>query len=115
VNKITVLTDDPNQSMILKLEDGTMVDFNLNYYTEQRGWFYSLTYNTFSLKNRRLVVSPNMLRNYRNVLPFGIACNTSDGYEPVFVDDFKNGRASFFLLNPTDVLAVESFILDAQI
>jgi hypothetical protein len=110
MNKINSLTGDANQSMTLKLEDGTFVNFTLSYFSSQDGWYYSLSYGNFSLSNRRLVVNPNLLRAYRNILPFGIACNTTDGYEPIFQNDFSSGRASFFLLNSSDVIAVEEYL-----
>jgi hypothetical protein len=110
MNLINTITDDPNQSMTLKLSAGDTVAFNLSYLESQQGWYYSLTYGTFPLTMRRIVTSVNMLRGFRNLLPFGFACITSDGYEPVFKDDFSNGRAQFYLLNADDVTAVESLI-----
>ena len=110
MNKITTITDDANQTMILKLDDGTTVDFTLTYSDQQQGWFYNLTYGNFSLSGRRIVNSPNLLRAYRQILPFGIAVVTTDEYEPIFLEDFKNKRALFFMLNPTDIIAVEEFI-----
>jgi len=70
----------------------------------------SLVYGTFVLNNYRVVVSPNCLRAFRGVIPFGIACDTTDGYEDLFINDFSNGRASLYLLNSDDVKSVEDII-----
>jgi len=107
---INEITDEPRQKHTLTLDDGSSVEFEIVYIRNQRGWFYSYTYGDFVIVNQRLVVSPNLIRKYKNILPFGFACTTTDGYEPVNQDDFSTKRASFYLLNQEDVAAVEVFI-----
>jgi hypothetical protein len=51
-----------------------------------------------------------MLRAFRNILPFGLACTVADGMEPVFLTDFSEGRASIYLLQAEDIDTVEAFI-----
>ena len=80
------------------------------YSFNQQGWFYSFTYGNYTLNNRRMISSSNMIRALKNVLPFGLACLMTDRYEPVFIDDFQNGRAVLCTLNPTDVALVESLL-----
>ena len=105
---INNITDSPHQGLVLKTIAGDLITFNLDYISSNKGWYYSLTYGSFSLSNRRIVVGVNLLRAFRNILPFGLACITTDGYEPIYLDDFKNGRASFYLLDSTDILTIES-------
>ncbi len=52
-----------------------------------------------------------MLRQFRNIIPFGLACVIADGFEPVYQDDFTSGRASLYLLNEADVAEVETLII----
>ena len=104
---INNITDSPNQGLIFKTITGDAITFDLVYISSNKGWYYSLTYGSFKLNNRRLVVGVNMLRAFRNILPFGLACTTIDGYEPVFIEDFKNGRANLYLLDSTDITAIE--------
>jgi hypothetical protein len=111
---INTITDDPVQTMTLKLDNGDSVIFNLSYFESQKGWFYNITYGTFALYNRRIVTGVNMLRGFRNLLPFGFACITDDGYEPVFKEDFKNSRAKFLLLDETDIGKVEDILQQEQ-
>lgn len=107
---ITSFTTDPFQKLALILDDGSKVDFSLQYITNQLGWYYSFTYGSFAVNNRRLVTSPNMIRAFRGFLPFGLAVTTTDGLEPIYIDDFISGRASFYLLNSEDVADVEALI-----
>ena len=111
---INTITDSPNQSMTFKLDNGDTVGFKLSYFESQKGWYCGITYGTFALNNRRIVTGVNMLRGFKNLLPFGFACSTKDGYEPVFIDDFSGGRASFYLLNAGDVESVEMLLAGAQ-
>lgn len=107
---ITNIIDNPWQTMNLKLDNGQLLNFTLWYSYSQQGWFYSFVYGTYAVNNKRVVNSINMLRSIRNAIPFGLACVVKDGYEPVFISDFKSGRASLYILNPTDVSLVESLL-----
>lgn len=108
---ITGLTSDPNQAQNIILLDGSNVPFSMTYFDNQQGWFFNLSYGSnFSLFNRRLVVSPNMLRTWRNIIPFGLALMTTDGYEPIFITDFISGRASLYILDTDDVQNYENIL-----
>lgn len=107
---ITAITNDPIQNLGIILDNGSTVQMQLNYIPAQQGWFYSLTYGTFIANFMRVVNSPNMIRKYRNIIPFGLACTTIDGYEIINQSDFISGRASMFVLNPSDVTEVETMI-----
>jgi hypothetical protein len=112
VKLIDSITKDPNQIVTIVLEDGSRITLTLVYKENQRGWFSSISYGTiFNVNNRRIVSSPNMLRAFRGIINFGLACVISDGYEPVFVDDFSTGRAKLYTLNQTDVDFVETTVI----
>lgn len=111
MNLITGLTSTVNQAQNLILADGTNAPFSMTYMDNQQGWFFKISYgNNFFLKNRRLVVSPNMLRAWRGIIPFGLALSTNDGYEPIFISDFISGRAALYLLDATDVQNYENIL-----
>lgn len=111
MKKITALTNDAKQLLNLVLDDSSKVSMSINYVPSQDGWFYSLTYGTiFQVNNKRLVNSPNFLRAFREIIPFGLACTVIDGYEPVYQNDFTSGRVSMYLLNSEDVSQVETLI-----
>lgn len=111
---INELTDSPAQRHRLTLDDGTVVDLFLRYVVNQQGWFYDAIYGTsFSVAGKRVVNSPNMLRAFRDIIPFGFACTVEDGLEPILKSDFKTARAKFYLLaNPDEVEAVETQVID---
>ena len=80
---INTITDYPNQVLTLVLPGGTNIQFSLWYSDGQQGWLYSFTYGTFSISNKRIVVGANLLRAFRNLLPFGIAVTTTDVVPPL--------------------------------
>jgi hypothetical protein len=113
--QITTLTADANQNIVIVLPDGTKINMTLNYFAGQQGWFYSFNYNNsqFVVNNRRLITGPNMLSQFQNIIEFGFAVTTTDGYEPVFIDDFISGRASFFVLTQLDIATLVEAVINA--
>lgn len=108
---VDVINDNASQIMSLVLDNGKNVNLKIRYSANQKGWFYDLSYLDFNLYGRRIVTSQNMLRQFKNFIPFGIAILTTDGYEPIFIDDFKTKRANMYVLNQEDVQTVESFLV----
>ena len=113
--QITTITDSPYQTLVLKLENGQPLQITLRYSYLQKGWYYSLIYGSYTVNNRRLIYSANMLRQIRNIIPFGLACLMTDLYEPVFIEDFISGRATLYTLNLDDVALVESSLMSVKL
>lgn len=111
--QITEISDSPRQKLNVVTENNEDFDLVLEYSDQQQGWFYSITFNDFVLNGARLVTGPNILRNYQNLIPFGIGILSEDGSEPIFVDDFSSGRIQFFLLNEEDVQEIETEFYDS--
>lgn len=110
MRQLTLLTADPKQTLKVLLDNGTRVTLTLQYSERQQGWFYDLSYGDYSYKGRRLVLSPNMLRAFKDFLLFGLACFTTDGYEPAFRNDFSSGRVKVYLLSQDEIATVEQGI-----
>ena len=110
MQQVTAITDDIIQTSGIILDDGSVVQMTLQYVPAQQGWWYSLSYESWQADLMRIVVSPDMLRKYRRVIPFGLAVSTIDGYEVVNQSDFVSGRASMFSLNAADVKSAEILI-----
>jgi len=110
MNQITTITDDPNQTSGIILDDGSTVQVTLSWIPAQQGWYISFTHGTFQVNLMRVVVSPNLLRKFRRIIPFGIAFITTDGYEIISQEDFVGGRATMYSLNSADVTQVETLI-----
>ena len=111
---ITGITDQPKQQTSIVLPDGTKAVLYLEYRPQQNGWYYNLTYgpNTrlvpFVLNGQRLVSSPNIMRQFRNLIPFGIAILTQNNIEPTRQTDFIDGTITMLLLDTADVAQVEA-------
>lgn len=101
------LTDAASQQINIIGDNGEVIPFLINFLPTQNGWFFNIEYNDFILNGVYLTLSPNCLRGYRNVLPFGLLCTSVDGYEPQFASDFIDGRISLYLLNADEVAEVE--------
>ena len=86
------VTADANQSQRVLLEDGSYFDFELQFKPMQYGWFITdLTYvNTnFELQGFRVCTSPNILYQFKNQIPFGIAVALPpDNQEPMLARRF---------------------------
>lgn len=98
--------------MNITLPDGTTVTWTLWYRPNQTGWFYDISWDGVSpaweRNGNRLVTSPNILRQSRALIPFGLTVATRDNGEPVRQQDFINGYATVILLDAVDVINIEN-------
>ena len=108
MQQITTLSDEYKQNFKIELETGEKVTFEFEYRPNQLGWFFGFEYKNFKKSNIRLCTANNLLRGYRNVLPFGLAVTTTDGGEPYGVEDFLSEYCTLYLLEESDVVAVEA-------
>ena len=110
MQQITSITSDSKQRMTLVLENNESVDFLLYYLPRQQSWFYNFTYNNLTCNSSRVVLSPNALRQFKNIIPFGIAFTANSYVEPFNITDFSSGRVNMYVLNKEEVQFVESEI-----
>ena len=97
--------------MNLLLPDSTTVSVTLYFAPQQFGWFFTnITYNTFVLNYLRVVNSPNMLLQFQNQIPFGLACYSTNNREPSQQTDFSSNASVLYLLDQTDMAEVYSFL-----
>lgn len=108
MNILTGITEQPKQTTDIAMSDGTKATLVLNYRPQQLGWFYDIAWGDFILNGQRLVASPNILRSYRKLIPFGLAVLTNNGAEPLNQNDFIDGTITLILLDAADVLDVEA-------
>lgn len=77
----------------------------------QYGWFINnLTYGTFVLNGLRITNNPNILYQWSNQIPFGLACLTRQLREPSQQEDFSSGVSKIYLLNEAEVQAYVEFL-----
>ena len=115
MNIINGLTNAPNQTIQVSLEDGSVFTLNLYYRPQQNGWFFDVIWPgssvipiPFSSYNRRLVASPNVLRQFRQLIDFGILVATPDNSDPNLQTAFVDGSTVVTLLNAADVTSMET-------
>ena len=108
MKQITSITNSPKQRMTLVLEDNETVDFYIYYLPRQQSWFYDFTYNELTVKGSRVTLTPNSLRQYRRLIPFGIAFDTQGFVEPFSINDFSSGRVNMYVLNSDEVEQIEA-------
>lgn len=110
---IQAISTEAKQRMELVLGDGTIVELEIEYKPQQYGWFItSLTYGEVVLKGLRIVTSPNMLYQWRNVLPFGLACFVTGYREPTQLEDFEQNAAQLFLLTQEEMAVLDDYFAD---
>lgn len=111
MQQITQLTDDAKQKATVILDDGSSITINIEYKPLQLGWFITeLSYKTFDLQGFRIVTSPNLLRQFKNLIPFGLACFVQQNDEATQQQDFLSGRATLFVLSAQEVVDYEAIL-----
>lgn len=100
---IQQITSNPLQQQSLILYNGNVLSLTLYFIPLQQGWFITnLTYNSFILNGVRITVSPNMLNQFRNQIPFGLGCFTTLLREPSQQQDFSSGNFNLYILNQNE-------------
>lgn len=104
---ITTLTNYPNQRHQLVISDGTSANFHLYYSVRQRSWYFDIEYQDTIINGNKVVLTPNALRQFKNIFPFGLMFYT-DGYvEPFRLEDFSSGRVKMAILDSEEVEQIE--------
>lgn len=104
INKIT---SDPQQQITLTGISGISINMTLRFMPRIQTWMAGFAYNDVSIQGVKVVTNPNILRQWRRVIPFGILCYAASGLDPFRVNDFSNKAANLYLLNSTDINLVE--------
>lgn len=111
MNLITNVTSDTLQTQKIILADGSQALLTLNFKPMQYGWFINeLSYGNVTINGMRVCVSPNILFQFKNQLPFGIACFSTASREPSQQNDFVSGNANLYLLTAAEVNDFSEFI-----
>ena len=109
---IQQITTDFKQQQTLVLPDGTTILFQIKFIPLQGGWFIdTLTYGSFTIHNLRICNSPNMLHQFRNIIPFGLTCFSSYNREPSQQEDFSSGASIMYLLSAAEVNEYATFLV----
>ena len=110
---INNIGDEADQLISLALPNGTSGTLELIFMGSTNRWIFNLTHPALpngALNGQMLCVHPNILRNFKNILDFGMGCTGSNGLDPVTIESFANGSSNLYILDAADVLTVEQEI-----
>lgn len=113
---VTQISSAPLQSMNITLPDSTTVAITIYFSPQQQGWFITnLTYQTtFILNGLRITNNPNMLLQYQNQIPFGLACYSTANREPSLQEDFSSGSSQLYILDQSECQEYYSLLQNGE-
>jgi len=103
---ISGLSSQPKQTFSFVLDDGSQVSCYIEYRPQQRGWFANFAWQDWAVYGLRLTAAPNILKQWQNLIPFGLALLTTGNVEPLNPTDFADLTARLIVLNAADVASV---------
>jgi hypothetical protein len=111
VQQIDNLSDTANQTSQVVLPDASVAAFTLTYLAATQRWQLDVSYGSFTVFGINLCVGANVLEAWSKVLPFGLACSSSDGVDPIYIQDFVGvgggtPRVALYVLSADEVEAV---------
>lgn len=97
------ITANAKQKQNISIADGTSITIQLEYKPQQLGWFISkLEHQGFELSNIRICTSPNLLHQFKNKIPFGIAVVSKNNFEPTQQEDFSLKNSVMYILTEAE-------------
>lgn len=105
INKIT---NDPIQNINLTGIPNLNIAMTLRYLPRMQLWTMNLAFGTTTINGIMVMTAANMLRQFRNNIPFGICCLMASGLDPYNQNDFATQAANLYLLNSADVANIEA-------
>jgi hypothetical protein len=109
--RISNITADALQKQTVVLADGTSFDITLTFMPMQYGWFITeLVYGSVTITGLRVSVSPNMIHQFRNRVPFGIAVQSSGNEEPMLQEDFSSDKVKMYVLSQEEVAEYAAYL-----
>ena len=110
MKKVINITNNPKQTVTLQTDKGEDIDLYLEYKPRVQSWFFSFKYNELETKNLQVSIHPNILRQFKRMIDFGIGFVSTNKAEPFSIDSFSTGKCELVLLNKEDVINIESKI-----
>jgi hypothetical protein len=108
VKQINEITNEPRQQHLLPIDGGVFATLTLEFRPDLYAWFFALQWGDFATANEQMVACPNVLRQYSQILPFGIFCDTTTLQDPMTQDAFTQGAAVLYLLDAAEVVEMET-------
>ena len=104
--RINGITNDSKQRFSIPLENDESAEITLSYNPRTQSWvIVSLQHREFILNGYKIYNSRNFLHQFRNLIPFGLACISQDDREPMLIDDFSSGNSVIYVLNSEETIS----------
>lgn len=110
MKKIVNISNNPKQHIQLVTDNGDDVDFYLEYKPRVESWFFSFRWKNIEANNLTVCLHPNILRQFKRIMDFGIGFRSYTKIEPFFIDAFSAGKCEMVLLNEDDIQEIEAVI-----
>lgn len=111
MRQITEISNEYQQIHLIPIEGSAIRAYlTLEFKPLNNAWYFSLSWgDTFSTKNEQIVTSQNLLRQYKNIIPFGMGVMTKSlVVDPMTKEAFSTGDASLYFLSAAEVEAQET-------
>lgn len=105
------LSDAADELITVPLPDGSVLQLEFIYRAGIQRWSMNVSHPLLTLNNFNLAMGPNILRQWRNLVPFGMAVDSTIGLDPMNLEDFVNGYSLVYVLSAAEVAQVEADIL----
>jgi len=106
--QITEITAEPKQKHAVDIVGYEPATFFFEFRPNQNAWFLSLIWSSFATYNIQIAKNYNLLRQFKNVIPFGLTIHTKSGQDPMQEDSFSSGDVQFYILSSSEVAEVET-------
>lgn len=113
MKQINTFTDATDQQMTITLDDGSTVQLEFIYRAGVQRWFVDVIHPSIpggSLRGYGVSIGPNILRPWRNLIPFGMLVQALDFIDPIQATDFQSGRVLVYILSAAEVQTIEQTI-----
>lgn len=105
------ISDDAFQTQTVVNDEGVSFYIEMYFVPLQYSWVITkIVYEDFVAENIRICNSPNILHQFRNLIPFGIACVSDDDREPSLIGDFQEGFTKLYLLSKEETELYEEYL-----
>lgn len=101
------ISNEHCQSQSIILPNGDQINLEFQFWAPMRQWRVSLlmkdTKYKLEILNRPVLVGGNLIRNERKIFPYGLLVMSTNGIDPTTDYFFKEGWASFFIIDGEDL------------
>ncbi len=113
MQRITNLSDEASQLTKVVLADGSVATFEFIYNSAVERWMFNVSHPDIECDGMILCAGANVLRMFRNTIPFGLGCYSTDGADPFYIEDFASGRITLYVLDAPEVGFFETSVYGA--